>query len=311
MNVCADKVWGTFLSLPFSLHQTVGRGCSTSDITYLTQVYGFTRWEKRNSADVQVWGICGKKYPFVTESAWKGSAPQEVWADEASPAQQCTTPVSSHGMWFSPRLTSPALISCQCNFTASTLLLAHSCAIRQQSICHRDLSRGAALVQQPQHCKEMQQHQCPGPQVGWEWSTGMMSQGQEQYGNTGIILLPRLSPQNSGAKLLHFPNGSWLCGYCGSSDHLFPGGEVSEKCPHRRDNCSRVNPSTRPLILPVPISSHHAPLLLRAGHSCFCPHKPWAQLAAGCAHGGVGMTLHHIWLWPWPGCLNTQSWPIP
>lgn len=120
--------------------------------THLTQVNGFTRWEKQ----VFLLGITETVQMYRGEVAvakgtllllkvlgkemlprWCGQMKQALLS---SAQPQC----SSQDVRFSAQLTSPAQIPCQCNFTASALVLAHSSALRQQStVPQRPAQRGS------------------------------------------------------------------------------------------------------------------------------------------------------------------------
>lgn len=143
MNVYIDKVQGTFLSLLFSFHQTEEgvqhlRVCSA---TPPTRMYGFTRWEKQGflcsiTETVQMHGcqlIVAKGTLLLLKVLEKEMLPR--WCGQMK--QPCSAVHSPSAAAIACgsllRLTSPAQISCQCNSTASALVLAHSSALRQQS----------------------------------------------------------------------------------------------------------------------------------------------------------------------------------
>lgn len=154
-----------------------------------------------------------------------------------------------------PRLTSPVQISCQCNFTASALMLAHSSALRQQSIVPQSpAQRGSfgtpTIAMQRDAAAPMSRD--PGGLGGIHWHDVSGARAVWKLWHN-LAPSPGLNPQDSGAKLLYFPNGNWLCGHCGSSDHLSPWWWA---CPGERSLSSASAHQSRGQPWPRPVAAH-------------------------------------------------------
>lgn len=177
MNVYIDKVQGTFLSLLFSFHQTEEgmqhlRVCSA---TPPTQIYGFTRWEKQGflcsiTETVQMHEC---QVIVAKGTLLKGKNEKEMlprWCGQMKPAllSSAQPQRSSHSMWFSAQARKPCSNLLPMQFYSFYTGVGSQLCIKTAECCARDLPGGAALVHQLQHCKEMQQHQCLGAQVGCE-----------------------------------------------------------------------------------------------------------------------------------------------
>lgn len=232
MNIYADKVWGTFFSLPFSLHQTVEVGaapqsvfCNTPHSSVWLRCVGKTRvspWYHRNSADVQVWSNWGKRYSFVIESAWKGNAPR--WCGQIRQALLSKAQSSAAAMaWGSvPRLTNTAQISCQSNFTASTLVLAHSSALRQQSIVpQRPAQRGSfgTPISALQRDAATPMSRGPGGlgMIHWHDESGTRAVWKLWH-----HLADKAQPSGQQRQAAALPKWKLKCGHSGSRDHPSP-----------------------------------------------------------------------------------------
>lgn len=116
MNVCADKVWGTFLSLFFSLHRTVEGGAAPpSVLCNTTQVYGFTGWEKQGSllgttGTVQMYRcevVVPKGALLLLKALGKEMLPR--WCGQMKQALLSTAQLQcrSQGMWISAQAHKP------------------------------------------------------------------------------------------------------------------------------------------------------------------------------------------------------------